>query len=227
MLPAHYNKKEASYFCRFTFGQFFTILVLEIFTLFFIFYLGSRYGRELLGIETAAVQGKTGLEVTTTHPEHVATTSDPEIRALAKDILESAPTSDLKQKVEEMLKGSGGGKEVVSRQPSAVSKKEEIPIPQADKPVAERPQPIIETAPVNAKYSIQVGSYPNPDEAHLMVTQWQEKGYPAFLLSAEIPGKGRWYRVRLGSFETKPEAQSFLETFKQKEGVEAFIASNF
>ena len=110
MLPAHYNKKESSYFCRFTFGQFFTILVLEIFTLFFVFYLGARYGDELLSVkrvpQTAIAEESGFPKLAMTNPNVVATTQDPEIKALAKDLLEQAPTADLKQRVQEMLQES-------------------------------------------------------------------------------------------------------------------------
>ena len=229
MLPAHYNKKEVSYFCRFTFGQFFTILVLEIFTLFFIFYLGARYGREFLGIKEmpVPVAQKSDLpKVTTTDENVVSTTNDPEIKAMARNIAESAPTSDLKQRVEDMLKRSGEKRKEEKREPKFVAPKpvEETPA----KPVAaQEPPPVIQTAPANARYSIQVGSYPNPDEAHEMVNGWKEKGYEAYLLSADIPDKGRWYRVRLGAFDTKEEAQKFLTQFKAKESANAFVTSNF
>lgn len=238
MLPAHYNKQEASYFCRFTFGQFFTLLVLEIFTLFFIFYLGARYGREFLGIETPVAEQRAGLpEVTTTSSQVASTTADPEIRALAKDILEQAPPSDLKQRVEEMLgererrtenreqkqktetETENGKQKTENREPKVGN--------QELRTKNQEPQPVIQTAPENARYTIQIGSYNNVDEAHTMVTHWQEKGYPAYLTSADIPEKGRWYRVRVGGFENKELAQTYLDEFKHKEGVDAFIASNF
>lgn len=208
MLPAHYKKEVPSYFCRFTFGQFFTLLVLEIFTLFFIFYLGARYGKEFLGLPSATTAKDATLpEIKSTDLTAVATTKDPEIHALAKEILEAAPTPDLKERVAEMLEEGKGTTDQL--------------------PNKEKIKPVIQTAPADAKFTIQVGSYTNPDEAHQVVGQWKSKGYPTFLVSADIPGKGRWYRVRLGSFQTKPEAQVFLDQFKQKEGVEAFIASNF
>ena len=50
-IPQSTNRQEDTAFCRFTFGQFFALLVLEVFTLFFVFYLGARYGREFLGLD--------------------------------------------------------------------------------------------------------------------------------------------------------------------------------
>lgn len=222
MLPAHYNKTDKpSYFCRFTFGQFFTLLVLEIFTLFFIFYLGARYGRSLLGIETptAAVEPSGLPEVKTTDPNVVATTNDPEIKELAQDILKSAPTPDLKERVAEMLREGERG--TTDHGPRTTDRKTKTEEPHK----IITPPPVVQTAPKDAKFALQVGSYANPDEAHLWVSRWKQKGYPAYLVSADIPGKGRWYRVRLGGFDSKSAAKVYLKEFKAKEKVEAFVAS--
>lgn len=231
MLPGQYKQKETNYFCRFTFGQFFTLLVIEIFTLFGIFYLGARYGRTLLGIaelaQTAQQEKTPGL--TTTDPNVIAATQDPEIKALAKDLLESSPTPDLKERVAEMLK-----EKIEERRPAGTPTTKVATIPAskegelAEQARAEgEPEPVIQTNPFQGRYSIQVGSYTNVDEAHAMVGSWKTRGYQAFLVSADIPGKGLWYRVRLGGFNTKEEAQTYLnELTLREQQVDAFIAPN-
>ena len=70
------------FFCRFTFGQFFALLVLEVFTIFFVFYLGARYGPKLLGL-----QEKGPIVVGEKTTNKVLTTDDPEVAAMAKDIV--------------------------------------------------------------------------------------------------------------------------------------------
>lgn len=234
MLPAQYNQKSSNYFCRFTFGQFFTLLVIEIFTLFFIFYLGARYGGELLGVHspTLAVQERSGLpEVILTDPNAIATTHDPEVKALAKDILKTAPSPDLKQRVEEMLKEDQVKEAATPPAELRTAPRPEVPlvaaIPKPEMPSpSPPPPPIIQTATTDAHYSIQVGSYPNPDEAHTFVAYWKQKGYNAYLVSADIPNKGRWYRVRLGGFDTKEDADSYLHELQSKENIEAFVSVN-
>ncbi|MBI4223707.1 MAG: hypothetical protein HY609_02135, partial [Deltaproteobacteria bacterium] len=180
MLPAHYQKDKPGYFCRFTFGQFFTLLVLEVFTLFFIFYLGARYGRSLLGIETPPTLAESkGLpEVKVTDPNVVVTTSDPEIKELAKDILEQAPTADLKQRVAEMLQESGEKRTTDQKKGTTdyglrTTDKEKRTTDQGlgtrdRKPETEEPhkvitqvEPVIRTGP-KAPFAIQVGAYTNP-----------------------------------------------------------------
>ncbi|OGQ04209.1 MAG: hypothetical protein A3F82_07720 [Deltaproteobacteria bacterium RIFCSPLOWO2_12_FULL_44_12] len=247
MLPAHYNKKESSYFCRFTFGQFFTILVLEIFTLFFVFYLGARYGDELLSVkrvpQTAIAEESGFPKLAMTNPNVVATTQDPEIKALAKDLLEQAPTADLKQRVQEMLQESAARKESLPKtkkpvefkaapkpeeKPEGVAKERPVIIvgTPPTEPLPKKREPVIQTTPTAKPFSIQVGAYPNVDEAHTMVDRWKAKGYPAYLVSADIPNRGRWYRVRLGGFESKEDAQDFIDKLQGNEEVEAFVVTN-
>ncbi|MDO8526255.1 MAG: SPOR domain-containing protein [Deltaproteobacteria bacterium] len=243
MLPAHYNKKESNYFCRFTFGQFFTILVLEIFTLFFIFYLGARYGDELLGVKKplpVAVAEPEGLpRVTSTDANVVSTMQDPEIKAMAKDLLQKSSSPDLKQRVAEMLEDSAGRTRPLPPREKSDWKTAPTPVTAAPRPTVEasppkeepvitaapKQEPVVQTAPT-APFSVQVGSYPNADEAHTMVDYWKKKGEKAWLVSADIPGRGRWYRVRLGGFQNKEEASSYLKNLQSDQEVDGFVVTN-
>ncbi len=65
------------------------------------------------------------------------------------------------------------------------------------------------------KITIQVASLKDPEAADRMVAKLKDKWYPAYRSVAEIPGKGVWYRVRIGSFRRKAEAQSTLERLKK------------
>jgi cell division protein FtsN len=38
-----------------------------------------------------------------------------------------------------------------------------------------------------------------------------------------IPEKGTWYRVRIGGFPSREEAQKFLDKFKAKEKASALV----
>lgn len=218
MLPVHYKQKENHYFCRFTFGQFFTLLVVEIFTLFFIFYLGARFGRDLLGFEMAKENPSVAQlpGIGSSDPNVIAATNDPEIRALAKDILQATPSPDLKERVAKLL-------EEEEKQTGTVQAAPE----KAEPAIAyQPPTAVIQTVPSTARYSIQVGSYSNVEEAHEKVREWKGRGYDAFMISADIPGKGRWYRIRVGAFTSAEEAKTSLADLVVKEKVEAFVAPN-
>ena len=52
----------------------------------------------------------------------------------------------------------------------------------------------------------------------------KDRGYPAYIVEADVPGKGTWYRVRLGRFPSKDEAGRYLSDFRRETRMDAFIA---
>jgi cell division septation protein DedD len=240
------SDESESFFCRFTFGQFFALLVLEVFTLFFVFYLGARYGRGLLGLDKApavAVQNDVG------ESARVITTADPAMRDMARDLISKADTPELKDRIRKMI--NEAQEETPDRMPEVITVGRE---PTPDKPVEMPVDSVPEVPPAppaenatlpvenanpardagvvriksaeNAKYSVQVGSYPNMAEATSSVERWKNKGYPAYLMIADIPDRGRWFRVRIGGFETRGEASRYMDEFATKETVEALVVLN-
>ena len=77
-------------------------------------------------------------------------------------------------------------------------------------------------AETEKKITIQVASLRDPEDADRMVAKLKDKWYPAYRSVAEVPGKGVWYRVRIGSFTKKAEAQSTLERLK-KDKIDAIL----
>ena len=64
------------------------------------------------------------------------------------------------------------------------------------------------------KYTIQVSSLRDPEVADRRC-RLKDKRYPAYRAAAEVPGNGTWYRIRIGSFKNKTEAQSTMERLKK------------
>ncbi len=62
---------------------------------------------------------------------------------------------------------------------------------------------------------IQVASLKDPEIADEMVAKLIKKGYPAYSIIGKIPGKGTWYRVRIGPYTSEDEADSALEGLKK------------
>lgn len=59
-------------------------------------------------------------------------------------------------------------------------------------------------------YNVQVSSWRNREKAELEVRRLRGLGLNAFILEAYLPQKGgTWYRVRIGQFKSKEEAESF------------------
>ncbi len=192
-----FHEEDEEFFCRFTFGQFVSLALLEIVALFFAFYLGSRYGPALLGREQApAIDHLSAVEtVKTVEPKNT----------LPGAVNYTFPDELTKKKVP-----SEG-----SVPPSEVTKP-------AEKPVT--PKPTVSVSAEKRKgYSIQVGSYRQAGGAAEKVNLWQARGYDAFLSIGEVPNSGTWYRVRIGSFKSRDTARSFLNQLTKRENVKGII----
>ncbi|MEQ9619301.1 MAG: lytic transglycosylase domain-containing protein [Deltaproteobacteria bacterium] len=61
----------------------------------------------------------------------------------------------------------------------------------------------------NGSYTVQIASYPDLDIARKMEQALLSKTYPAYIEKADLPGRGTWYRVRVGKFTTKEEASRY------------------
>lgn len=78
-----------------------------------------------------------------------------------------------------------------------------------------------DTPPTNTnqgdgRFTIQVGSYPNSEGANERVSKLQSSGIPARVVVANIPKKGTWYRVQVGRFASRDEAERYARELKAK-----------
>ena len=92
----------------------------------------------------------------------------------------------------------------------------------ADRSPADRPKPPATPAAAGTAYTIQVGAFRSQGDAQAFMEKLGKKGYPAFLARDNVPGKGLWFRVRVGSFKTRAEAGSTLGRLK-REKVNGFV----
>lgn len=70
--------------------------------------------------------------------------------------------------------------------------------------------------------TIQVASLRDVKIADEMVETLKKKGYNAYRTIGKVPGKGVWYRVRVGQFKTKSEAESTMKRLK-KDNLSAYL----
>jgi len=73
-----------------------------------------------------------------------------------------------------------------------------------------------------SKFTIQAASLRDSRIADKLVSRLKKKGYPAYRIIGKIPGKGIWYRVRVGYFKSRSEAGPTLNRLK-KEKMNAII----
>ena len=73
----------------------------------------------------------------------------------------------------------------------------------------ETSRPVIKPSAIKGKYSIQLASFKNKNEASKLVGKLNEGGYDVYYKRYNVPGKGYWYRVRKGGFSSRKEAEAY------------------
>jgi len=74
----------------------------------------------------------------------------------------------------------------------------------------------------NKNFTIQVAALKDPKVADNLVAKFKKRGYPAYRSMGKIPGKGIFYRIRIGSFKNRAQAGSTFNRLK-KEKIKAII----
>ncbi len=64
-------------------------------------------------------------------------------------------------------------------------------------------------------YTIQAASVKDPKGADQLVQKLKKSGYPAYRAIGKIPGKGIWFRVRIGKYKSKSEALGIMKKLKK------------
>ena len=74
-------------------------------------------------------------------------------------------------------------------------------------------------------WTVQVNAYPDERSAKQLVDRLKNKGYNAVI--SEMRNKGKvWYRVRVGKYGSREEADKALENFKTKENFDKAFATS-
>jgi cell division septation protein DedD len=71
------------------------------------------------------------------------------------------------------------------------------------------------TQPSGAVYTIQAASVKNAADADRLVAKLKKKGYPAYRAIGKVPGKGIWFRVRIGEYDSGTEARRTMTKLKK------------
>ncbi|MDM8522572.1 SPOR domain-containing protein [Desulfococcaceae bacterium HSG8] len=92
-----------------------------------------------------------------------------------------------------------------------------------EKPKAARTERASKSAAPERDITIQVASFRKSEDADRMKARLKKKGYAAYVASGEIPGKGVFYRVRVGYFRTRAEGRITRNRLKREKFKTFFI----
>ena len=93
---------------------------------------------------------------------------------------------------------------------------------QIKKPTKEKAAAIARTNAKGPVYTIQAASVRDPKDADRLVQKLKKRGYPAYRAIGKVAGKGIWFRVRIGEYQSKSEALSMMNKLK-KDGMKPIL----
>lgn len=75
----------------------------------------------------------------------------------------------------------------------------------------------------DGEFTLQVISFESGAQAQAFATNLRGKGHEAFIVTAEVPGRGRTYRVRIGPFANKAAADAYRRNFDEQEHMNTIV----
>jgi cell division protein FtsN len=96
------------------------------------------------------------------------------------------------------------------------------PAPKQPPPPAKK-EPAAASSSTKLRYTVQTASYQERGMADDEVKRLKKRGFAAFVVSSELPGKGVWHRVRLGSFSNRATAEKLQKAVREKEGLSTIV----
>jgi DedD protein len=74
-----------------------------------------------------------------------------------------------------------------------------------------------------ARYTLQVGAHPSLESARGEMERLRKLGHEPHVISAQVPGQGTFYRVRIGKFQSMDEARAFQSDLQQRASLDTFV----
>ncbi len=134
---------------------------------------------------------KDGLDTAVQIPAPVVSTAEPPLRAEASESVQPPHKS----------------------RTATMAKKSKVP----DKPTLEKaPSSLPAAVETTGKLTIQVASLKDGAAAERIVANLKKDGYPAYVSRIVIPGKGLWFRVRVGRYTDREQATADMDAVDPK-----------
>jgi septal ring-binding cell division protein DamX len=74
-------------------------------------------------------------------------------------------------------------------------------------------------------FTLQLAASQARADADRFAARLREKGYAPYVMESDVPGRGKWYRVRMGRFGSKEAAMKYLQDFRRETQLDAFVAA--
>jgi DedD protein len=161
---------------------------------------------------SATIKDKTKLEFYEALKENKADTDVPALQ-MPKDAEDQIKKPAEKAPLPEVKKDA-------VREPASPKADLQKTVPQ--KPTEEKVPAVSRTNATGPVYTIQAASVKDPKDADQLVRKLKEDGYPAYRVIGKVPGKGIWFRVRIGEYKRKSEAQSVMKKL-EKDGLKPIL----
>jgi cell division protein FtsN len=187
------------------------------FTCCWMFVLGILVGREIAPLRFDIGNSKKNLQ----EELRAAAEKEKEMKNITETYSSGQTSLDGKQNLEfyEDLKSSREAAGNIKIDEGAVDKtpvkepeqvKAAEPVKVEEKPVPEPQKPLVPDKMSGPVFTVQTASGKEKKSAEKTVKILTGKGYPAYVAVSEIPGKGTWYRVRIGEYRERKEAEKLL-----------------
>jgi cell division septation protein DedD len=83
-------------------------------------------------------------------------------------------------------------------------------------------EPEMPPRPVGVGYEVQVAGCEDPAYARYLIDKYRNRGYEPYVTEADVAGQ-KYYRVRLGVFETLSEAKRIQAELKDRYSIDTWI----
>lgn len=95
----------------------------------------------------------------------------------------------------------------------------------AEVAAVQKPAAVLPTEAVaGGRFCIQVKSTQEKDDANRFAARLRDRGYAPYVQQVELPERGTWFRVRMGSFESRDAAGRYLADFKRETKIDAIVS---
>lgn len=108
-------------------------------------------------------------------------------------------------------------------QPSAKSPRTNVIKPVTGPSIPQRVEREIASVGQEGEYNLQVISYERREPANAFAKGLRARGHRAYVLGVDVPERGTYWRVRIGPFDSKWEADQYRRKFEQEERMNVIV----